>query len=78
MGELDLTADNDGAKVVKVKKINSHPNYGQATNIDMDFSILELEEDLVFSESVRPACLPQSHTSTYAELNGKFLSLNLG
>ena len=78
MGEHDLTADNDGAKVVKVKKIHSHPKYGQATDIDMDFSILELDEDLDFSESVRPACLPQNDSSTYAELNGKLLSLNLG
>ena len=64
--------------MVKVKKIHDHPSYGQATDIDMDFSILELKEDLDFSESVRPACLPKIDTSTYAKLDGKFLSLNFG
>jgi len=69
VGERNLKDENDNAKVIKIKNINNHPQYGQATNIDMDFSILELEEDLEFSESVRPACLPQSESNTYAGSN---------
>ena len=75
MGERNLKDENDNAKVIKIKNIHNHPQYGQATDIDMDFSILELEEDLEFSESVRPACLPQSESNTYAGSNGESLSL---
>ena len=70
VGEWNLSNNNDGAKVIKVKKIHAHPQYGVNTDIDMDFSILELKEDLEFSESVRPACLPQSDI-TYAGVDGK-------
>ena len=69
VGEYDTSANNDDAEVIKVKKIHAHPNYN-SNNMDMDFSILELEKDLTFSESVRPACLPQSDI-TYAGVNGK-------
>ena len=78
MGERNLKEENDNAKVIKIKNINNHPQYGQATDIDMDFSILELEEDLEFSESVGPACLPQSESNTYAGSNGESLSLGHG
>ena len=69
VGEHDLSTNNDDAKLIKVKKIHNHPNYTPSPN--NDFSILELDEDLTFSESVRPACLTQSDASTYAELDGK-------
>ena len=32
----------------------------------MDFSILELAEDLVFTSKIRPACLPQNDGHDYA------------
>ena len=71
MGEHDLSANNDGAKAVKVKKIHQHKSYSSST-LDYDFSILELEVDLEFSESVRPACLPEIDTNDYVGLDGKF------
>ena len=71
VGEHDLSTNNDDAKLIKVKKIHNHPNYNNPVSLNNDFSILELDEDLTFSESVRPACLPQSDASTYAELDGK-------
>ena len=71
VGEHDLSTNNDDAKLIKVKKIHNHPNYNNPVSENNDFSILELDEDLTFSESVRPACLPQSDASTYAELDGK-------
>ena len=43
---------------------------------DMDFSILELEEELTFSNWVRPACLPKTNESTYEGVDGKICNLN--
>ena len=71
VGEYDTSANNDGAKVIKVKKVHNHPSYSSNNNSN-DFSILELEKDLEFSESVRPACLPRNDASTFATLDGKF------
>lgn len=69
VGEHDTSTSNDGAKVVKVKKIHEHKNFSWQT-FNMDFSILELSEDLVFSKSVRPACLPDDDSEDYAGVQG--------
>ena len=69
VGEHDTSTSNDGAKVVKVKKIHEHNDFTWET-FNLDFSILELSEDLVFSKSVRPACLPEDDSQDYVGVQG--------
>ena len=70
VGEHDLSESDDGAIVLKVKKIHQHPDYNSITQ-DRDFSLLELSEDLVFSKPVRPACLPEDDNKDYIGAQGK-------
>ena len=44
-----------------------HPDYNNVHSgaPDMDFSILELAEDLVFTSKIRPACLPKNDKDDY-------------
>ena len=64
VGEHDTSKDDDGAQVIRVKQFFQHSDYNHET-MNMDFCILELEEDLTFSTSVRPACLPQDDSNDY-------------
>merc|ERR1712200_195624 len=48
---------NEGGKVIKVKKITLHPDYNSRT-VDNDIAVLELAEDLTFTDKIKPACLP--------------------
>merc|ERR1712117_674482 len=56
---------NEGGKVVKVKKITLHPDYNSRT-VDNDIAVLELAEDLTFTDKIKPACLPSSQTKDYS------------
>ena len=56
---------NEGGKVVKVKKITLHPDYNSRT-VDNDIAVLELAEDLTFTDKIKPACLPSSETKDYS------------
>lgn len=46
-----------GGSILKLKKIIANENYNGQT-VDYDFSLLELEESLTFSDGVRPIKLP--------------------
>ena len=65
VGEHDTWEEDDGARVLRVKEFHQHPKYNPET-VDYDFSILELEEDLKISTSVRPACIPQDASNNYS------------
>merc|ERR1719430_960144 len=56
---------NEGGKVIKVKKITLHPDYNSRT-VDNDIAVLELAEDLTFTDKIKPACLPSSETKDYS------------
>merc|ERR1712117_278502 len=56
---------NEGGKVVKVKKITLHPDYNSRT-VDNDIALLELAEDLTFTDKIKPACLPSSEAKDYS------------
>merc|ERR1711970_1076594 len=56
---------NEGGKVVKVKKITLHPDYN-SKKVDNDIAVLELAEDLTFTDKIKPACLPSSETKDYS------------
>ncbi|XP_062699407.1 trypsin 5G1-like [Aedes albopictus] len=47
-----------GGQVVTVKKVHRHPKY-DAIAIDYDYSLLELEEAVIFTNSCSPVGLPQ-------------------
>ncbi|XP_062557835.1 transmembrane protease serine 9-like [Armigeres subalbatus] len=47
-----------GGQLYKVRTVYRHPQYSAATT-DYDFSLLELEETVTFSESCSPVDLPQ-------------------
>ena len=53
-----------------VKAVHEHAGYNSHT-LDMDFSILELSENLTFSDQVKPACLPETDALSYAGLDGR-------
>merc|ERR1712210_345581 len=50
---------NEGGKVINVKKGTMHPNYNKKT-MDNDIAVLELSEELTFTDKIKPACLPSS------------------
>merc|ERR1719259_1587496 len=56
---------NEGGKLIKVKKITLHPDYNSRT-VDNDIAVLELAEDLTFTDKIKPACLPSSETKDYS------------
>merc|ERR1711879_406050 len=56
---------NEGGKVIKVKKITLHPDYN-SKKVDNDIAVLELAEDLTFTDKIKPACLPSSETKDYS------------
>uniref|UniRef100_A0A3F2YXL9 trypsin n=1 Tax=Anopheles funestus TaxID=62324 RepID=A0A3F2YXL9_ANOFN len=47
-----------GGTVVRVARTLEHPNYDDNT-IDYDYSLLELESELTFSDLVQPVALPE-------------------
>ncbi|XP_050078335.1 trypsin-7-like [Anopheles maculipalpis] len=47
-----------GGTLVLVKRVVQHPRYDSST-IDYDYSLLELEEELTFSDVVQPITLPE-------------------
>ena len=64
VGEHNTNKTDDQAQVIQVKKFYQHSDYNQTT-LNMDFAILELQQDLNFSSYVRPACLPQDASKDY-------------
>ena len=56
---------NEGGKRIKVKKITSHPDYDKGSK-NNDIAVLELVEDLTFTDKVKPACLPSSADKDYS------------
>merc|ERR1711953_1270882 len=67
VGEHNVFCDgvNEGGKVINVKKATMHPDYNKKTT-DNDIAVLELSEELTFTDKIRPACLPSSETKDYS------------
>jgi len=57
LGDHDVTKVECEEKTVSVSSWTNHPNYNSG-NQDNDFAILTLSEDVQFSPSILPACLP--------------------
>jgi len=56
---------NEGGKVITVKTATMHPNYNKKT-LDNDIAVLELSEELTFTDKIKPACLPSSATKDFS------------
>ena len=56
LGEHDVTV-SDGELVVNPAAWINHPNYNGRTN-DNDFAVVRLADDVNFSSSIKPVCLP--------------------
>ena len=56
---------NEGGKAIKVKTATMHPNYNKKT-MDNDIAVLELAEELTFTDKIKPACLPSSATKDFS------------
>jgi len=48
---------DDGEKKIRISSFTNHPSYNPST-VDNDFAIITLAEDVGFSNTVMPACLP--------------------
>ena len=62
VGEHDRF-QNDGEKTIQVRRAIPHPD-------GFDIALLELSEDLVFSPTVRPVCLPTDTNVDYEGMPG--------
>jgi len=58
VGEHDVTR-NDGEQRISPAQWIDHPSYNSNNN-DNDFALIRLSQDVTFSNSVMPACLPDS------------------
>jgi len=56
---------NEGGKVISVKKATMHPDYNKKT-MDNDIAVLELSEELTFTDKIKPACLPSSASKDFS------------
>merc|ERR1712127_222884 len=59
----------DEVKMLSVSVVHQHPKWNMdSADIDYDTAILKLSEDLVFSNKIKPACLPTSATKDYSNV----------
>ena len=66
----------NGERWVDVKDFHQHPDYNPGTT-DMDFAILELDEELTWTDKIRPACIPENDANDYVGVDGKGLKSNI-
>ena len=72
VGEHDTKNHRDGAQVIRVVAIYEHKDFTGSPKkprgkpaFNNDFALLELLKELTYSETVRPACLPQDPTADF-------------
>lgn len=60
LGEMDYSGENDDAQPVKLNIVEriKHPEYTSRLKYN-DIALLQLENDVIFNEYIRPACLPR-------------------
>ena len=56
-GKHDFTADESGQQTIVMKRYIVHNDYN-STTIDNDIALVELKDDVVFTDHVSPICLP--------------------
>jgi len=67
LGEHDTGTSNDNVVRKNVVQVIDHPSYSSST-LDYDFSLLKLDSaiDFASNEHIRPVCLPEDDSNTYA------------
>jgi len=77
LGEHNIQKDWETkakVQVIQVSKIISREDYNTPEELDNDIALLKLAEDVKFSSSVVPACLPanadKDYTGQYATVSG--------
>ncbi|XP_037792748.1 trypsin-1-like [Penaeus monodon] len=67
---MSSTSDDVAAtELISVEKVILHPQYNKQT-FDNDIALLKLSKVLTFSTEVRPVCLPENDSKTYAGAEG--------
>ena len=70
---MPLTVQHDpGEEKKTVKDCHLHHQYNEVT-LDMDFAILELHDFIAFSNTTRPACLPEFNCQDYTGKKGEVI-----
>ena len=64
VGDHDLT--DDQGDFYKVSSILKHPDYNDTLPVDYDIAILTLRNQITFSPTVAPICLPASVQADFA------------
>ena len=59
-----VLSEKDGERIMRVRREIPGPDH-------IDITLLELSEDLVFSQTVRPVCLPTDTSVDYEGVQGK-------
>ena len=62
--------DVSGERWIATRTLHEHVDYDPDTT-DMDFAILELEEELTFTDKIRPACIPENDSDDYVGVDGE-------
>ena len=62
VGEHDRRRVDEGGQEIKIARFIENRNYRGNVN---DIALLELEEDIKFTENVKPACLPKDDSKKY-------------
>jgi secreted trypsin-like serine protease len=72
VGEYDRGVTEGSEKDITVKRVVKHPGYNRPT-ISNDIALLELSQDVVFNDYVKPACLPERDipVGSYCYITGK-------
>ncbi|CAL4156037.1 unnamed protein product, partial [Meganyctiphanes norvegica] len=70
VGEHDQSSitddDPDNTKDYAVTSYVAHPDFECAGVLNNDFALLELEQEIPFNSVIRPVCLPEDDSKTYA------------
>ncbi|XP_043208111.1 trypsin-1-like [Amphibalanus amphitrite] len=67
LGDLRIGTSDSGEQRFSVQQIIQHPQYTSASGSGWDFSLLKLDREISFSNTISPVCLPTAG-QTYADV----------
>ncbi|XP_055308154.1 venom protease-like [Sitodiplosis mosellana] len=74
-GEHDINSDQDGpVQDININRKNRHPNFNKRLGTN-DIAILHLEHDVIFSNRVRPICIPTDEPMLSRSFVGETVSV---
>lgn len=75
--EIFVSVSNDLNKRLPISHYKIHPDWDSSENYDADIAILFLKDTLIFSETVRPICLPSENSEINYKTEKLFISSEL-